>query len=516
MKKEKYIALSLLCAIATSNLSVVTVFAQDAQTVLTQAATVTDQKSDKAEEAPSTEATKVPESVSSVATTVVPEPSLPSADVSALPTDSTTAPTETVTEGSTETNPTSSTDKTASSSGSEGETQPGTQTETSKPETPAPSQPVTPVVPSQPQTGTKASQPQAPVAPQKAETVKPAIMSGIDLSDVSMPTAMASAAYVKHWTGNDAYTHNLLSHRYGITAAQLDGFLQSTGIKYDSNRINGQKILDWEKLSGLDARAIIAIAIAESSLGTQGVATAPGANMFGFGAFDNNPTNAQNFSDDKAVIKMTQETIIQNQNTSFAIQDQKAQLLSTGNLNVAALGGVYFTDASGSGKRRAAIMESIDKWIDSHGGTPEIPKELLNTSSVAMMAVPTGYSVSKANQAGNYVAGTYPWGQCTWYVFNRAKELGYQFGPFMGNGGDWKHKPGYQTTHEAKPGYAISFSPGQAGADRTYGHVAIVEDVKEDGSILISESNVLGLGIISYRTFSAAEAAQLTYVVGEK
>ncbi|WP_203267887.1 hypothetical protein [Streptococcus uberis] len=51
MKKEKYIALSLLCAIATSNLSAVTVFAQDAQTVLTQATTVTNQTSDKAEEA---------------------------------------------------------------------------------------------------------------------------------------------------------------------------------------------------------------------------------------------------------------------------------------------------------------------------------------------------------------------------------------------------------------------------------------------------------------------------------
>ena len=206
-----------------------------------------------------------------------------------------------------------------------------------------------------------------------------------------------------------------MSHRYGITAAQLDGFLLSTGITYDSSRIDGQKILDWEKSSGLDARAIIAIAIAESSLGTQGVATAPGANMFGFGAFDNNTTNAQNFSDDKAVIKMTQETIIQNQNTSFAIQDQKAQFLSTGNLNVAARGGVYFTDASGSGKRRAAIMKSIDKWmIDAHGGISEISKELLNTSSVAMMAVPTSYSVSRANQAGNYVAGTYPWGQRTW------------------------------------------------------------------------------------------------------
>lgn len=131
------------------------------------------------------------------------------------------------------------------------------------------------------------SQPQVTATPQKSEVVTPAITSGIDLPDVAIPTAMASAAYVKHWIGNDAYTHNLLSHRYGITAAQLDGFLQSTGITYDSSRIDGQKILDREKSSGLDARAIIAIAIAESSLGTQGVATAPGANMFGFVAETN-------------------------------------------------------------------------------------------------------------------------------------------------------------------------------------------------------------------------------------
>lgn len=98
------------------------------------------------------------------------------------------------------------------------------------------------------------SQPQVTATPQKSEVVTPAITSGIDLPDVAIPTAMASAAYVKHWIGNDAYTHNLLSHRYGITAAQLDGFLQSTGITYDSSRIDGQKILDREKSSGLDAR----------------------------------------------------------------------------------------------------------------------------------------------------------------------------------------------------------------------------------------------------------------------
>lgn len=85
----------------------------------------------------------------------------------------------------------------------------------------------------------------------------------------------------------------------------------------------------------------------------------------------------------------------------------------------------------------------------------------------------------------------------------------------MGNGGSWKDKAGYATTTTPKVGYAVSFSPNQAGADSTYGHVAIVEVVNEDGSILISESNVLGLGIVSYRTFSAQDAKKLTYVIGK-
>ena len=59
---------------------------------------------------------------------------------------------------------------------------------------------------------------------------------------------------------------------------------------------------------------------------------------------------------------------------------------------------------------------------------------------------------------------------------------------------------GYQTTHTPTEHSALSFSPGQAGADPTYGHIAFVEQVKSDGSILISESNVKGLGVVSYRT----------------
>ncbi|MGT2961062.1 CHAP domain-containing protein [Streptococcus caballi] len=337
--------------------------------------------------------------------------------------------------------------------------------------------------------------------------------------DLSKYIALNQAFYVEHWSGSDAYSHNLLAHRYGITAEQLDGYLASTGIAYDSKRINGAKLLEWEKESGLDVRAILAIAIAESSLGTAGVATAPGANMFGYGAFDSNPNNANQYNDEVAVRALTKETIIKNKNLSFQIQDQKAQKLANGMLNTFIDGGVYFTDASGTGKRRAETMKAIDKWIDEHGGTPAIPEELkqVNLAGVASVVnVPAGYSISRPVNSSTYLTASYPWGQCTWYVYNRAKEFNINFDAFMGNGGDWQFKAGYETSHKPEVGTALSFLPGQAGADGTYGHVAFVEEVKEDGSILISESNVLGLGTISYRTFSAAQAAQFTYVKGHQ
>ncbi len=454
------------------------------------------------------------------------------------------------------------TDVTSNASSSQEETGSDTKTETDQidkadqtgNETSAKPDPASPVVPEQPDEQTKSdasqdskdssekskeepsekqpadqSKPQppksdtAPVAPAPQVPQAPASHlpgSPLDL-DVRVdmpvvPSVNTYAAYVEHWSGKDAYTHNLLSRRYGIKAEQIDGYLKSTGIAYDSTRINGEKLLQWEKKSGLDVRAIVAIAMSESSLGTKGVATLLGANMFGYAAFDLDPTHASKFNDDVAIVRLTQETIIKNKNINFALQDAKAAKLSKGRLNFATDGGVYFTDTTGSGKRRAQIMEDMDKWIDTHGGTPAIPAELKIQSSSSFATVPTGYKLSKSYDVLSYQASSYAWGQCTWYVYNRAKELGYQFDPFMGNGGDWKYKAGYALSKTPKVGYAVSFAPGQAGADGMYGHVSIVEDVRKDGSILISESNCLGLGKVSYRTFTAQQAEQLTYVIGKK
>lgn len=334
----------------------------------------------------------------------------------------------------------------------------------------------------------------------------------------SSSSTIHGVTYVDHWSDGDAYTHNLLSHRYGITEEQLDGFLDSTGIAYDKNRINGKLLLDWSKKSGLDVRAIVAIAQMESSYGTAGVATKSGANMFGYGAFDSNPDNATNYNDENAVVALTKQTIINNRNETFKIQDEKAQKHAKGTLNVASEGGMYFTDTSGSGKRRAEVMEKLDKWIDDHGGTPKAPQSTPKTrdgGGVTSGDIPTGYSLTKAIDTSSYSSSTYPWGQCTWFVWNRAREFGITFDPYMGNGGDWKYKTGFTITNTPTEHSAVCFSPGQSGAHPEYGHIAFVEQVKSDGAILISESNGQGLGIISYRTFDAETAKQFTYVIGK-
>ena len=85
----------------------------------------------------------------------------------------------------------------------------------------------------------------------------------------------------------------------------------------------------------------------------------------------------------------------------------------------------------------------------------------------------------------------------------------------MGNGGDWQNAAGYTVTQKPTLHSAVSFKPGEGGSSPLYGHVAFVEQVKDDGSILVSESNVSGLGLLSYRTFSKEEAAKLHYVIGK-
>lgn len=303
-----------------------------------------------------------------------------------------------------------------------------------------------------------------------------------------------SAMYAEHWSTGDPYTHDLLVQRYGIKAEQLDGYLDSTGIPYDKNRINGKKLLQWQSASGLDVRAIIAIAIHESSLGTAGVATVPGANMFGFGAFDSNPENASAYNDEVAVVQLTKQTIIAHKNQTFKIQDEKARKNAEGTLRPED-GGVYFTDTSGSGRRRADEMAKIDKWIDEHGGTPKPPagsaRSPISGDFAHIFNVP--YTVVQPY-------GKTPWSQGggAWmYPMGRHSGVDLQGQGFeSGDVSVFSATDGKLYTISADPmgGYYIVIEP-PFGGYIYYGHMKAAEPIPQGASIKKGQKiGVMGIG----------------------
>ncbi|WP_333492938.1 phage tail tip lysozyme, partial [Lactococcus lactis] len=94
--------------------------------------------------------------------------------------------------------------------------------------------------------------------------------------------------------------------------------------------------------------------------------------------------------------------------------------------------------------------------------------------------IPSGWTLDKPINTSGYIASSYEYKQCTWFTWNRAKEFGITFSPFMGNGADWQHQAGYTVTTTPTLHSAVSFSGGQTvggqwNADPVYGHVAFVE-----------------------------------------
>lgn len=85
----------------------------------------------------------------------------------------------------------------------------------------------------------------------------------------------------------------------------------------------------------------------------------------------------------------------------------------------------------------------------------------------------------------------------------------------MGNGKDWANtgrRLGYVVNNTPHVGAAMVFQAGQAGSDRTYGHVAIVERVNADGSVLISECGAVYQGVAHSRIIRNASAYQYVHI----
>lgn len=112
-------------------------------------------------------------------------------------------------------------------------------------------------------------------------------------------------------------------------------------------------------------------------------------------------------------------------------------------------------------------------------------------------------------------SNSYLTGHCTWYVAGRRNELGAGLPSNLGDAWMWvgnAKSQGIKVNNTPKAGTAVVWQRNQYGADSYYGHVGFVEEVKSNGDIIVSEMNVVGLNVLSYRTIPASQANNLSYV----
>ena len=295
---------------------------------------------------------------------------------------------------------------------------------------------------------------------------------------------------------------------------------------------------------GLDydvfASVMIAQAILESGSRTSSLAAAPNYNLFGVkgsyeGASVNFSTQEDRGSGEMYTIQAAFRrypsyaeslgdyvTLIRGgiQGNEEYYQDVWRSQAKNYLRSASALTGKYATDTSYNRK----ISSLIAVYHLTQYDLPIPENKVTGTQTSAVMQgkenIPAAYreKMSYPDYDGkNYnLSGSYPVGQCTWYAYNRVAQLGKRVDDYMGNGGEWgasAKRLGYQTSQTPKAGWLISFSPGTAGSDPRYGHVAFVEAVTDEG-ILISEGNVVGGTIISYRIIpnSLARSQLVTYI----
>ena len=111
-------------------------------------------------------------------------------------------------------------------------------------------------------------------------------------------------------------------------------------------------------------------------------------------------------------------------------------------------------------------------------------------------SAPAGFDVN--HPTGDYGC-TYAYPQCTYWAYQRRKQLGLPVGSRFGNGNMWANSAralGYWVDNVPRMvGDIMVFQGGQAQSSWAYGHVAIVEEIYADGSVRVSE---MGTGFSGY------------------
>ncbi|MCJ1667140.1 amidase domain-containing protein [Staphylococcus sp. NRL 19/737] len=277
------------------------------------------------------------------------------------------------------------------------------------------------------------------------------------------------------------------------------------------------------------ASVMIAQAILESSSGQSALAQAPNYNLFGIkGAYQGQTVNFNTLEagSDNSMFNIM-AGFRKYPNTKASLEDY-ANLIKNGiegnptiyketwkseapsyRSATSHLSRTYATDPNYATKLNSLIQHYNLTAFDKKT-MPDLDKYAKSTSS--------GQNASGSEFKPFAItdgATPYPQGQCTWYVYERVQQFGQHVGSDWGDAHHWDNRAerdGYHVIGSPKAHTVAVFEVGQAGANSVYGHVAFVEKVNDDGSIVVSESNVKGLGIVSYRVIDADTAQELHYI----
>ena len=136
---------------------------------------------------------------------------------------------------------------------------------------------------------------------------------------------------------------------------------------------------------------------------------------------------------------------------------------------------------------------SSDSAIGSGGGCSMSSSSVTGGGSLKALSKFKGSLPTPKNKTHLMKAAQgnlYTYLECTWYVYNRRKELGIPISTFWGDAGRWAanaKKDGYAVGKKPVKGACVTW-PIQGGMP--YGHVAFVEGVSKDGKkIHVSEYN---------------------------
>ncbi|MBT1166488.1 CHAP domain-containing protein [Bifidobacterium simiarum] len=186
---------------------------------------------------------------------------------------------------------------------------------------------------------------------------------------------------------------------------------------------------------------------------------------------------------------------------------------SSGSSNTAASSGGSSSGGSSSG-------DSSSGSSGSSSGSSSSGSSSVNSGATASGMnysvpgnCPEGSSYCYGHSTGN-VGNAYPWSQCTWWAYIRRGQLSLPVGSYLGNGQDWGNSArslGYLVNNTPHVGAVMVFRAGQDGHSPIYGHVAIVERINSDGSILVSESGSIWQGGVHWDTLYDAPDHQYVH-----